>query len=256
MVDEVLVSSLSRYTGLILLSCSLWAWSPLHSQEELRVLFIGNSLTYTNNLPHLVEALAAASNRRLIHQSLTLPNYSLEDHWVDGNALKLIRQERWDIVVLQQGPSGLEESRELLIKYSRLFDREIHKVGARTALYMVWPSVSRFQDFDRVTESYTLAADDIQGILLPAGTAWLEAWKLDAKAPLYSEDGFHPSAIGSYLVAFVFYERLFGGSFPKLSDIRRNTSLFELTPEQYELLRRSASETNRAYFKEKAGHEN
>ncbi|HET9454234.1 MAG TPA: hypothetical protein VFO66_08130, partial [Gemmatimonadaceae bacterium] len=68
------------------------------------------------------------------------------------------------------------------------------------------------QDFTRASESYRMAADSVDGLLFPVGDAWLEAWKLDPNAPLYADDGLHPSAAGSYLAALVMYAALYGKS--------------------------------------------
>ena len=90
--------------------------------DGLRVLFIGNSLTYTNDLPSIIEAMAEATGqKRLIHKDIAFPNYALEDHWNQGDARKALTDEKWDVVVMQQGPSASMEGRRLLIEYSRRF---------------------------------------------------------------------------------------------------------------------------------------
>src|SRR5262249_46066977 len=133
-----------------------------------RVLFVGNSLTATNNLPAMVDALsAAAGGPRLVSTMVAFPNYSLEDHWQRGTAAQAIARGGWSIVVLQQGPSALPESRVLLIEYAKKLDAEAKRVGARTALYMVWPSTMRQGDFDGVHRSYEQAARDVGGLFLP-----------------------------------------------------------------------------------------
>jgi hypothetical protein len=73
---------------------------------------------------------------------------------------------------------------------------------------MVWPSKTRSRDFDGVSESYTLAARDVEGSLLPAGDAWREAWRRDPSLALYADDGFHPSRMGSYLAALAIWRGL------------------------------------------------
>jgi hypothetical protein len=72
----------------------------------------------------------------------------------------------------------------------------------------VWPDQSRFFDFDGVSDSYETAAQSVGGLLFPAGEAWRLAWARDASLALYGPDGFHPSLLGSYLVALVMYEQL------------------------------------------------
>jgi hypothetical protein len=178
-------------------------------REKLRVLFVGNSLTYVNDVPAIVTAIADADGRKQIsYQTVAFPDFSLEDHWNQGDAIKAIATGHWDFVVLQQGPSALPESRVLLLEYTRRFSATIRRAGARPALYMVWPSSDRQGDFDRVSESYALASKEVDGLLFPVGDAWRAVWRHNAALALYSADGLHPTVIGSYLAALVIYESL------------------------------------------------
>jgi hypothetical protein len=175
----------------------------------MRVLFLGNSLTAANDLPLIVKALARAGGQDLQVDSVTLGGANLEDLWNDGAALRAISKGGWNVVVLQQGPSSLLESQIDLRKWTKRFAARIRKQGARPALYMVWPPKNRLAYLDQVSESYRLAAADVQGLLFPAGETWRAAWRRDPKAPLYSFDDFHPSAAGSYAAALSIYGVLF-----------------------------------------------
>ena len=176
-----------------------------------RVLFIGNSLTSANDLPGMLEALSRTSEGpRVDCESVAFPNYSLEDHWNRGDAAKAIARGGWQTVILQQGPSALPESQVLLREYTRKFDANIRRVGAKTALYMVWPSSTRRGDFDGVKTSYQAAARDVGGLFLPVGEAWRAVWRRDAAISLYGSDGFHPTPEATYLAALVIYQRLTG----------------------------------------------
>jgi hypothetical protein len=175
-----------------------------------RVLFIGNSLTTVNDVPGLLEALAGRD--AIETRTVAFNDYSLQDHWARGDAQKAIAAGGWNVVVLQQGPSALPESRVLLIEYARRFDAEARKVGAKTAMYMVWPSSTRIGDFDGVSASYAAAAREVGGLLLPVGDAWRAAWRRDPRLALYGADGFHPTPLGSYLAALVMYQQLTGRS--------------------------------------------
>jgi len=207
-----------RRLASLLLACACWACEsgdsvqqrpvPKGSGED--VLFVGNSLTYTNDLPGLVQGLAAAAGVRLQTASVAFPGYSLADHLQQQDAVRAIAGGGWRVVVLQQGPSSLLESRELLRRDTALFDQRIRTAGARTALFSVWPESSRQSAFGDVASSYAAAAADVGGIYLPVTQAWLEAWKRDPSLALYSEDGFHPSAEGSYLAALVIASVLTG----------------------------------------------
>jgi hypothetical protein len=223
--------------------------------ESLRVLFIGNSLTAANDLPAMVAGLASAGGQRpLVWKAVLQPGASLEDHWNAGEARRAIRSERWDFVVLQQGPSALPESRVLLRRDAALFAAEIRGAGARPALYMVWPSRSRAFDFDGVSFSYRTAARDVRGLLLPVGEAWRAAWSRDLKAELYSADGFHPTAEGSYLAALVlygaFYEQTPLGLPPRI--VEGGATLVDLPPAEARVLQEAAAEANRRFGKQAA----
>jgi hypothetical protein len=217
--------------------------------SELRVLFIGNSLTYTNDLPAIVQALAEVTGKgRLVYETVAYPNYSLEDHWNGGDARRAIAARKWNFVVLQQGPSALPESRKLLVEYTRRFSEEIRSIGAKPALYMVWPSQSRLKDFDGVKESYARAAEEVDGMLFPVGEAWRAAWRHDPALALYSPDGLHPGPLGSYLAAVVIYQQLYNQRamiLPSSLKLRSKTiPQMDLSPQEAELLHRAAAEAN------------
>ena len=178
------------------------------ANAELRVLFVGNSLTYTNDLPGMVAALARLEGRSFAAGSIAYPNVSLEDHAARGT-LDVIRRERPDVVVMQQGPSSLAESRIDLVDWTRQFDAVIRESGGRTALLMVWPPTDRIAFFDDVRESYRAAADAIGGMFIPAGESWRAIWRRDASVPLYGADGFHPSALGTLAAALTVHAVLF-----------------------------------------------
>src|SRR5688572_14241361 len=93
---------------------------PAAKPRALRILFIGNSLTYTGDVPGRLEKLARAMGRRAVVESVTAPGYSLEDHWRDGKAEAAIRKG-WDVVVLQQGTSSRQPDRSQLLEFVRRF---------------------------------------------------------------------------------------------------------------------------------------
>lgn len=213
-----------------------------------RVLFVGNSLTYGNNLPSIVEALAKARGKNMLADAVTLGGASLEDHWNDGTARRVIARGGWDVVVLQQGPSATE-GRPVLLEYGGRFVEEIRKVKAAPAYYMVWPDKRRFQDFDGVSESYRMAAEAANGYCFPVGDAWRAAWRLDPKMPLYSGDGFHPTREASYLAALVMVQQLFGenpAGLPHQLKLRSGGSL-SIPAARAKILQQAAAEADAAF---------
>ncbi len=140
--------------ALLVLSVICLASTPSPAvQAPTRILFIGNSLTAANDLPGLVERIARAAGELFECTTVAFPDHGLEEHWSRGDAQRAIRKGGWTFVVLQQGPSALPESRDILRRYARRFDAEVRRTGARTAFYMVWPSTARRTDFDAVSMS-------------------------------------------------------------------------------------------------------
>jgi hypothetical protein len=175
------------------------------------VLFIGNSLTYTNDLPRTVADLAASGGVTVRVASATGPDLALIDHLHGAtNALAQLRLGGWQYVLLQQGPSTLPVNQDSLTLWTRMFDPYIRAGGARPALLMVWPSSDRLAFFDDVRLSYQNAAKAVGGMFIPAGQARREAWSTDPSLAFFSGDGFHPSPLGTYAAALVIYERVTG----------------------------------------------
>lgn len=215
-----------------------------------RVLMIGNSLTSANDLAGMVEALADAAGLSWEVEALTLGGASLEDHWARTTTRDRIRSGRWDAVVLQQGPSSLPESRVHLRQWAATFDAEIRAAGARSALYQVWPESNRIDFFDRVRDSYALAAVDVEGRFLPAGEAWRAAWRVDPTAPLYGIDGFHPTEAGSYAAALAIFAGLSDRSpigLPDTLRIQGGGTLMGVPPPLADLLQTAAAAAAEAY---------
>jgi hypothetical protein len=175
----------------------------------MKVLFVGNSLTYTNDLPRMVQTVGEATGHEIAVRSVAIGSFSLEDHWYSGEARKAIEAADWDVVVLQQGPSSLALNKLHLKDWSQKWDTIIRAQGARPALFMVWPEATRPAAFDAVSDAYSKAAAAVEGLLFPVGEAWRAAWDRDPALSLYGPDGFHPSELGSVLAALVIFQQLF-----------------------------------------------
>ena len=205
---------MARWSALILLAGCLGklegagVTEPVLIGEGRRALFIGNSYTYMVDIPGLVQAMAdSAGGDGIAVETVAGPDMALVDHWYEGTAKREIAEGGWEWVVLQQGPSSTEVNRDSLRTLTKMFGAEISKVSAKAALFSAWPSATRQQDFDRAIESYTLAAADVSGLVLPVAASWKKAWESDATLQLYA-DGLHPSVVGAYLTAATIYSKL------------------------------------------------
>ena len=176
------------------------------------ILFIGNSLTYTNDLPGTVAALAASVGDTVRVAAVALPNYAVIDHALGmSSAVDVIKGQSWDFVLLQQGPTTTMINRDTLIIATKALDPFIKASGGRTALFMPWPQQAQPQLFSAVRSSYQAAAQSVSGgVFVPAGEAWRAALEERPDLPLYGFDGYHPGPLGTYLAALVVYEKVTG----------------------------------------------
>lgn len=182
--------------------------------RPLRVLFIGNSYTYVNELPRLIEqsATSAKESRVLETEMVAVGGATLESHWEGGRALAAVRKGPWDFVVLQeQGTRPLAQP-EVMYRYARLFDAEVKRAGAQTVFYLTWARLGQEQLQGTRSEAYLSIARELGARVAPIGTVWQQVRRESPGIKLYSEDGAHPSPAGTYLAACVFYVTFYGKS--------------------------------------------
>ena len=209
--------------------------------EPLRVLFIGNSQTSTNDLPAFVAAMARKSKHAAVEYRTIAPSaVTLENHWKTGTPIPALTGQQWDAVVMQQGPSVLPGGRARLCHYARLFADEARARGARPYLLMVWPR--DHSPVEQVIDSYAAAAAASGSTLIPAGAAWGAAWRRKPELALHAWDGIHPSGLGTYLAALVVYAGLRGALPAAPTSLVVSGKLFWITRGTARLLRESAAE--------------
>jgi hypothetical protein len=212
---------MTRFVGAVVAAAVLAVGASAAPPQSLRVLFVGNSLTATNDLPAHVAALADATGRKLEYRTVAFGGYNLEDHWWNGEARRALAGGRWDHVVMQQGPSAFPESQADLRLWAVRFAEEARAHGTEPALLTVWPEGWRVAALPEVIKGYARAAAAARAELLPAGVAWQLAWRCNARAPLYGPDDFHPSPTGTYATALVAYGRLFRAPL-RIHELRRS----------------------------------
>jgi hypothetical protein len=196
---------------LLLVAFSIFSFTSQDKGNEFsttRVLFMGNSLTYTNNLPVLVEKFAASKGIQIETEMLAYPNYSLEDHWKDGEIQKLIASKRFGFVVVQQGPSSQTDGKEMLIEYGSKLKNLCDRSTSRLMFFMVWPSKQNLHTFDGVINNYTETATRTKSLLCPVGKVWKDHFDSTNDYSYYGPDMFHPSLKGSEVAAEIIFDTL------------------------------------------------
>ncbi|MBL8679220.1 MAG: hypothetical protein JNK05_08650 [Myxococcales bacterium] len=190
----------------------------------LRVLFVGNSYTYVNDLPAMLVSMTRGSSAdALAVDSVTVGGATLQLHWQMTGARTRLEAGGIDAVVLQG------QSVEPLFQPT-VFGRYADELGAlarRTSVRSLWFATWARRAGDAVygesfsggtpeamtrglEREYAAASMRNGGALVRVGEAWRRAIAERPSLALHSEDGSHPTVAGTYLAACVFYAALFG----------------------------------------------
>jgi hypothetical protein len=192
--------------------------------EVVRVLFIGNSYTFYNNLPGLFSELMQEGGHEVIVDSSAVGGWTLADHAASDQTFGKIISQTWDFVILQEQSviPAVPDRRELeMYPAVRSLDEKIQQVGAKTILFMTWGhrdglAAEGYADFEAVQEQlytgYTEIGTELGAIVAPVGVAWQSVSRADTEIELWDRDGSHPSLEGSYLTACVLFTVVSGES--------------------------------------------
>jgi len=180
--------------------------------EPLKVLFIGNSFTYYNNMPAMLARLTASpgSPRQIQTDAVTAGGATLGQLWEWRLARKAIQDQKWDYVVLQEQSARPADNPQKMDEFVRKFDAEIRSSGAKTVLYLTWAHRGQPETQPLIDQAYFTIAKELSAQVAPVGPAWRAALARAPNIPLYQSDSRHPTATGSYLAACVFYLVLLG----------------------------------------------
>ena len=184
------------------------------SAPPLRVHFVGNSLTFRNDLPGMVVELGRSLEPPIqIEAGVTARDgMSLERHWHEGEVLRRLREEKWDVLVLQEQSSRLLADPARTERYLRLFVEAAREKGTEVILLQTWVRVETPELHERQRESYRRVAKAVNVKLAPIGDAWSSARTELPGVALHDPDGLHASRAGTYLTAAMLVGILAGRS--------------------------------------------
>jgi hypothetical protein len=216
---------------ILLLTISILLFKTSFSQEEIKVLFLGNSYTYYNDLPKIIKDIATNEDKTFIYESVSPGGCTFFLHLEEQQgSLSKIRQGDWDYVVLQEQSQlpVIDYYRHNTFKptYKALHDSiMLYNPEAKVIGYLTWGRryggqqcvdfgeglycSADFVDFnhmqDTLTAAYCENAYATNSYIAPVGEAWRAALNADPNLVLHSSDNSHPSYDGSYLAACIFY---------------------------------------------------
>jgi pimeloyl-ACP methyl ester carboxylesterase len=185
------------------------------------VLFIGNSHTFTNDLPGMFAKLARSGGREVRVDSSAIGGYTLEQHVGDRRTQKKLGSAPWDFVVLQESIRVItsESARDTqMIPAVRALQEKIRSPGAQTVLVLMWASIYAVgegeldhfaADQAQTTAALQQLAQEMDILVAPVGPAWEQSLRQKPELRLWGSDNQHASRAGTYLMACVLYATIY-----------------------------------------------
>ena len=196
------------------------------------ILMVGNSLTYTWNIPAILEKFAADTQRTLKVTSHVAGGKDLAWHWVTSTkenqptAKDVLTKGGYDLVILQEfsnillKPEGRESFSQMLPQYLEV----IRSGSMNVMLYMAHPTRKEvdLEGIRPIIDTYTTKADEFGLVCAPAALAFARSSEKFPQLALidnqtdrkYAQNkaATHQSPYGSYLAACTLYAAIYNQS--------------------------------------------
>lgn len=202
----------------------------LKSQESIKVLFVGNSYTYVNDLPTILTQLAQSNNKTILATSYTSGGARFMTHWQNENLKQEIKNGNYDIMILQGQSQEVAfpplQFQAEVYPYAQKLDSlfKVYNPDGRVIFFMTWgykygdanncPFYPPFCTYESMSmelcQNYSSMANNFQSEVSPIGNAWLYVYNQNPSSfDFHSSDNSHPSTKGSYFTACVLYTTIF-----------------------------------------------
>lgn len=189
--------------------------------KEINILFIGNSITYYNNVWSQFEAIALSKGHNVHSTACVYGGKSIEYHSTSHNAETAIKAGNYDYVVLQDNCSNFNT--EKLLSGSEVIIPKIkqYSPNAKIVYYQTWTKQDSRSRAEEYIQGYLSAAKEYGDYLAPVGEAFYDLCK--TRNFEYYDDGLHSQPTGSFLAASTIYYSIFLDEEPlKLTNKRYN----------------------------------
>jgi len=189
----------------------------------VRVLFVGNSYTFTNDLPGTFAQLASAGGHRVETGMVAAGGATLQQLAASADLARVLAARPWNVAILQeqsQIPAVAASRAASMLPAARTLVDVVRARGATPALLLTWGYRDGWPDGGlpdygsmqlALTTGYRFVATQLGVSIVPAGQAWAAALG-DGASDLWQGDGSHPSVAGTYLAACTVYASLFAAS--------------------------------------------
>jgi hypothetical protein len=214
-----------KYLGVFLL-----LFTTLTFGQDKSILFIGNSYTYSNNLPLMVYNLGLNNGDSITYDSSTPGGHQFNQHVTNPITLGKINSRNWDAVILQEQSQLPALPEEIAgFQYSPPHADSLNTLikendsCTQVVFFMTWgrkygdasfceevPAVCTYLGMQQeLRNTYLAMAEENAAIVAPVGIGFKNVIADDPAIELYVGDGSHPNLNGSYLSACIIYSSIY-----------------------------------------------
>jgi hypothetical protein len=194
------------------------------------IIYIGNSFFYFNNgMGGHVQRLNAAAEapKKLRTTEATIGGSSLQWHDVESyfrpNAVGSFSFDLENNVVFNKNDKLFEVAvmmdcsqcpihptlKSQFTEYAKKDSVIVRAHGAKPVFFMSWAYQNKPEMTAGLAEAYTVAGNDNEALVIPAGLAFARVVKEHPEINLYIVDKRHPTLAGTYLAAATSYAAMF-----------------------------------------------
>lgn len=218
----------------------------------MKIIFIGNSYTFYNDLPKLFQSLATENSHSVEYREVLCGGRHLYDYLDRPDEYKvkldaILETETFDYAILQDHSVGAmiepERFHDAVKRMKEKFGDRVKKIvlyatwgrkeGSATLAEHGW---TRLGMTETIAHEYRLCAENNRCAVSPVGECFADVMAHTDVIDLYNPDLTHPSYEGSCLAAIMHFATIFGVLPEKSASLNlpdENVELFSRVVKQY-----------------------
>lgn len=200
---------------------------------EKKLLFVGNSYTYSHQMPMMVQNMLNSIPSRMYNyrvDMVAVPKANLQQHLENNVVIPQLQKTKYEVVFLQEQSTTAFYKNEALVSEVMMahFIKAAKESGARVIIFSPWPrradnafySGRDYSNLDRPQDPavmsrglynfYERVAEQNQVDHIPLSRYFYAIMRDYPAIDLHAADGTHPTKTGSYFVALSVYRHLVG----------------------------------------------
>ncbi len=177
----------------------------------MKVLFLGNSHTFFNDMPELFARFVEKTTGQ--KPDVTMLAYSgrtLEWHRKEYFSLRFnLMHGGYDYCIIQQAAHPYPPIESTMEMGKSIIDL-CHRCGVKPVVYMTWAEKRFPENQQKMIDTCEKLAQENDALLAPIGRVWQKVQQEQPDIELYHHDGEHAGPYGDFLIASVFCKLLCG----------------------------------------------